>query len=181
MNCQRLLQKMLYLDLTRYAWLNFQLTSVKTSMMIQMTLMHIQQNVSIKLYHGVKYTLIFAAGLMIAALFMLMQMQKIAEILVLVGIMHFCGTDGLQKALDYISKSSCSSAYSIYVASGTYYPGTEEEDSFVIPDNTELYGGFPKGGCDFEDRNTKKYQPILTGQIDDDSDHDINSVVTMGG
>ena len=92
----------------------------------------------------------------------------------------FCGTDGLQKALDYISKSPCSSAYSIYVASGTYYPGTEEDDSFVIPDNTELYGGFPKGGCDFEDRNPKKYQPILTGQVDDDSDRDINSVVTMG-
>ena len=54
-----------------------------------------------------------------------------------------------------------------------------KKSSFTLLDNMTIYGGFPKGGCDFADRNPKAYQPILSGQVDDDSTPDIASVVTM--
>ncbi len=84
---------------------------------------------------------------------------------------------GLQKALQRAWKSPCSEAFTIYVAKGTYLPGISEDDSFVLPDGTEIYGGFPTGGCDFANRNAKKYKTILSGLL---SDRYIDTVVTMG-
>ncbi len=74
---------------------------------------------------------------------------------------------GLKKALDRAWASSCSGPYTIYVAQGTYLPGITENDSFVLPDGTEIYGGFPTGGCDFANRNAKKYKTILSGDLGD--------------
>jgi len=68
---------------------------------------------------------------------------------------------------------------SIYVAQGTYSPGDNENDSFVLPEGVSVYGGFPTGGCDFADRNPKRYQTSLTGYIDSTSRN--TTVVTMGG
>ena len=94
----------------------------------------------------------------------------------------YSGHDGLEKALYRAKNCSCSDSYDfvVYVAAGTYYPGTDEDDSFELLDNMVIYGGFPKGGCDFAYRNPKKYETVLTGQIDEDSERDINQVVTMG-
>ena len=90
------------------------------------------------------------------------------------------GHYGLARAFARAANSLCSiseNEYKIYVAAGTYYPGTDEDDSFTMLDNMEIYGGFPSGGCDFAGRNPKKYKTVLTGQIDDTPTLDIDTVV----
>ncbi|MBN2841959.1 MAG: right-handed parallel beta-helix repeat-containing protein, partial [Sedimentisphaerales bacterium] len=92
----------------------------------------------------------------------------------------YSGTDGLSKALYRATHSSCTGPYTIYIASGNYFPGEKEEDSFVLPEGTQIYGGFPSGGCDFSVRNPKVYEALLSGQVDDDWFSEINNIVTMG-
>ena len=93
----------------------------------------------------------------------------------------YSGRDGIQKAFNRINNSACTGYdYVLYVGAGTYYPGDSSSDTIELLENMEMYGGFPAEGCDFADRNTKKYKPVLTGQVDDDSYIDINTVVTMG-
>ncbi len=84
----------------------------------------------------------------------------------------------LQDALEYARSSICAQVHSIYVAQGTYSPGELADDSFVLPDGVSVYGGFPTGGCDFANRNPKRYQTLLTGKIDDM--HRNDNIVTMG-
>ena len=86
-------------------------------------------------------------------------------------------TDGLQKALNRAWNSACVGPFTIYIAQGTYLPGTSEYDSFELPDGCQVYGGFPTGGCDFAYRNTNKYKTILSGLL---SDRYVYSVVKMG-
>ena len=86
----------------------------------------------------------------------------------------------LADALRRATETDCSESFKIYVAQGTYDPNETEYMSFVLPDNCSVYGGFPTGGCNFEDRNPKKYKTILTGLIDDDDFPDVTNVVTMG-
>ncbi len=92
----------------------------------------------------------------------------------------FSGTDGLSKALYQAKNSACGGPFTIYIASGNYFPGEKEDDSFVLPEGTQIYGGFPTGGCDFSARNPKVYEALLTGQVDDDLLSEIDNVVTMG-
>lgn len=84
----------------------------------------------------------------------------------------------LQDALTRARETHCTFDYVIYCAQGVYSPGDNENDSFVLPENIFLYGGFPTGGCDFSLRNPKRYQTTLTGKIDDT--HRNNRIVTMG-
>ncbi|MGH2271101.1 right-handed parallel beta-helix repeat-containing protein [Anaerohalosphaeraceae bacterium U12dextr] len=84
----------------------------------------------------------------------------------------------LQDALEYARSAVCGEVQSIYCAQGTYSPGDNENDSFVLPPNISLYGGFPTGGCDFSLRNPKRYQTTLSGKIDDT--HRNDNVVSMG-
>ena len=72
----------------------------------------------------------------------------------------------LQDAFYRVRHSICSRNFKIYVAEETYSPGPDEDDSFVIPDHVELYGGFPTGGCDFKKRDPKRYPTILSGSAD---------------
>ena len=77
------------------------------------------------------------------------------------------GSDGLQKALNRAWNSTCPGPFTIYIAQGTYQPGTSENDSFELPDYLEIYGGFPTGGCDIAYRNPKKYETVLSGRLGD--------------
>lgn len=86
----------------------------------------------------------------------------------------------LADALRRATETDCSDSFKIYVAQGTYDPNETDNLSFVLPDNCSVYGGFPTGGCNFEDRNPKKYETILTGLIDDDSIPDVDVLVEMG-
>ncbi len=90
----------------------------------------------------------------------------------------YSGTDGLSKALHQAKNSTCGGPFTIYIASGNYFPGEKEEDSFVLPEGTEIYGGFPTGGCDFSARNPKVYEALLSGRISDEVLAE--TVVTMG-
>jgi len=72
----------------------------------------------------------------------------------------------LQDALNYARTTICP-VEQIYVAQGPYSPGTDEDDSFELPDNISVYGGFPTGGSDFSQRDPKRYPTILSGRIDE--------------
>ena len=84
----------------------------------------------------------------------------------------------LQDALDRARSSQCTVDYVIYVAQEEYSPGDDENASFGLPDGVSLYGGFPTGGCEFSQRNPKRYKTTLTGKIDDT--HRNTTVVVMG-
>ena len=85
---------------------------------------------------------------------------------------------GLKMALDRAMDSTCGGPFTIYVAQGTYLPGTDVSEYFDLPDDIEVYGGFPTKGCDFADRNPKMYESILSGNI---SAYDSSfTVVEMG-
>ncbi|HOQ06016.1 MAG TPA: right-handed parallel beta-helix repeat-containing protein [Anaerohalosphaeraceae bacterium] len=84
----------------------------------------------------------------------------------------------LQDALDYARDSICAQVHSIYVAQGTYSPGSSTSDSFVLPEGVSVYGGFQAGGSEFGLRNPKRYKTTLTGKINDIQRN--NTVVTMG-
>ncbi|MGH2270475.1 right-handed parallel beta-helix repeat-containing protein [Anaerohalosphaeraceae bacterium U12dextr] len=78
----------------------------------------------------------------------------------------------------------------IWVAAGTYYPGTKTTDSFVIPAGVSVYGGFTGTETAIDQRNIRGVPTILSGHIgmyDDDSNPatpDVpkrnTTVVTMG-
>ncbi len=84
----------------------------------------------------------------------------------------------LQDALYRAKNSSCPQDFKIFVASGTYSPGSNEGNTFRL-ENVSLYSGFPAGGCPFEYRSPKKHKAVLTGKIDDFRRN--QSVVTITG
>ena len=71
----------------------------------------------------------------------------------------------------------------IWVVAGTYRPDQNgrnpdgsgsRETSFNVPAGVSLYGGFPRGGCAFQDRNAEANATILSGDIgqaDNDGDN----------
>ena len=93
----------------------------------------------------------------------------------------YSGQDGLQSALyraTMADPNCCAGSYKIYVAQGPYKPGDNVDDSFILPENVSLYGGFPSGGCAFNLRNPERYETVLSGQIDEYTRAD--RIVTMG-
>ncbi|MBN2514233.1 MAG: right-handed parallel beta-helix repeat-containing protein [Sedimentisphaerales bacterium] len=86
----------------------------------------------------------------------------------------------LQDALTRARETECTFDYVIYVAQGIYKPDETPEEGFMLPEGVSVYGGFPSGGCEFSERNPKRYETILTGLIDEDEFPDAIKVVTMG-
>jgi hypothetical protein len=85
----------------------------------------------------------------------------------------------VQDALARARAAMCGQVYEIWVAQGTYSPGSDESDTFDLRENiVALYGGFPPGGCPFEQRNPTRYKPTLSGVIDPNTRTD--TVVVMG-
>jgi len=70
----------------------------------------------------------------------------------------------LQSAL---GDSNCTE---IWVAEGVYKPGALEGDSFEIPPDVEVYGGFAGGEAAFSERDPQANVTILSGDIDNDDD-----------
>jgi predicted outer membrane repeat protein len=69
--------------------------------------------------------------------------------------------DDLQDAL-----ALAHSGDTIDVAGGIYYPGVYQDDSFVIPDGVEIYGGFAGSASDDPDtRDLSLYTSYLSGDI----------------
>ena len=61
----------------------------------------------------------------------------------------------------------CRTADSVLVAKGTYLPSLNNTrtQSFNIPDNTYIFGGFPTGGGTFAQRNFTTNTSLLSGDI----------------
>lgn len=57
------------------------------------------------------------------------------------------------------------SPYIIYVAQGIYSPGDNVKDTFILPSNISMYGGFKTGGSPFDQRHPDRYETMLTGYI----------------
>jgi hypothetical protein len=87
--------------------------------------------------------------------------------------------NNLQDALAR-ARRGCGST--IWVAQGTYKPGPSVDDSFRIPPDVSVLGGFSSGEdpetFDVNDRNLRMCRTVLSGQIDASTRND--RVVTMG-
>jgi hypothetical protein len=66
-----------------------------------------------------------------------------------------------------IAIAGCRTTDSVLVAKGTYLPSLNNTrtQSFNIPSNTSVYGGFPTGGGTFAQRNFVTNESILSGDI----------------
>ncbi len=71
-----------------------------------------------------------------------------------------------------------SKAVQVWVAQGTYKPGTLRRDAFAIPSGVEVYGGFAGGEKALSERNWNTHKTILSGEIGTSSLSDnVNHVV----
>ncbi|MCA0230888.1 MAG: T9SS type A sorting domain-containing protein [Bacteroidetes bacterium] len=70
----------------------------------------------------------------------------------------------LQEALSVVTSGD-----QIWVAAGTYKPGTNRTDAFVMKNGVAIYGGFPNSGNPtLTERNWVSNVTILSGDINDD-------------
>jgi len=53
----------------------------------------------------------------------------------------------------------------VYVAQGTYVPGTTRASTFALANGVSYYGGFPSGGGTMASRDFSLYRTILSGDI----------------
>lgn len=83
---------------------------------------------------------------------------------------------------DALAKAAASpGADQIWIAQGTYSPGANRADTFTVPDQTSLYGGFKGTETNLSQRNPVKYSTILSGNIGTSSNTDNTyTLVTLG-
>jgi len=89
----------------------------------------------------------------------------------------YAGEDGLQQALGNVGCTS------IWVAAGTYKPGTSSTDTFQLKNNVSIYGGFNGTETALNDRAIVQNETFLSGEIGNTSSVSDNSyhVVTGSG
>ena len=63
----------------------------------------------------------------------------------------------------------------IWVAQGTYKPGTNRTDYFGMKPFVKYYGGFTNGMSSLSERNWNAFQTILSGDIDGNGTLDTNN------
>jgi len=76
------------------------------------------------------------------------------------------------------------SSLQIWVAAGTYTPGIEQTDSFIIPSNVTVLGGFNGTETTADERNWAENPTILSGDLNNSqtaNEGDSHTIVTMLG
>lgn len=84
---------------------------------------------------------------------------------------------------DALARANAGCGSEIWVAQGTYSPGNAEIDTFQVPDNTTIYGGFAGTEIYRNQRNWNSNKTILNGLIDEGSfGYEVRNqiVMTMG-
>ncbi|APY11733.1 hypothetical protein BWZ22_11010 [Seonamhaeicola sp. S2-3] len=90
--------------------------------------------------------------------------------------------DAFSNLQDALTNSN--SGDEIWVAQGTYTPGTLETDSFVIPEGTTILGGFNGTETTADARNWAENPTILSGDLNNsltENPGDSHTIVTMVG
>ncbi len=83
----------------------------------------------------------------------------------------------LTKALDVAETSD-----DVWVSQGTYTPGAARADTFDVPANVSLYGGFTNGMTMLAQRDPEVYPTVLSGQIGDPGAADnVYRILTLQG
>jgi len=84
---------------------------------------------------------------------------------------------------DALTRAAAGCGAEIWVAQGTYSPGNNTTDSFIIPDGVEVYGGFNGNEIARNQRDFVNNETILNGYIREDLYEGIirnEKVMTMG-
>ena len=95
------------------------------------------------------------------------------------GLTWDSAMNDLHKAIE-IAKRSMGNVKEIWVAEGIYTPSSEGLDNtcdatFSLPSGVAIYGGFPTGGGEWEDRDPKQFETILNGDLaGDDTEVRVN-------
>lgn len=92
-------------------------------------------------------------------------------------------TNAYRTLNDALNRAMMGCGTEIWVAQGVYSPGNAISETYSVPDNVEIYGGFKGDETDRSQRNWVAHPTILSGYIDIDSfgdDVQTNIVVTMG-
>jgi len=87
----------------------------------------------------------------------------------------YAGEDGLQQALGNVGCTS------IWVAAGTYNPGTSSTDTFQLKNNVAIYGGFNGTETALNDRAIVQNETFLSGEIGNTSSVSDNSYHVVNG
>lgn len=85
--------------------------------------------------------------------------------------------DAMHTLTGALEIAGCRSVDSVFVTEGIYYPtlNGDRHIAFHLPDNTQIFGGFPHGGSPFASRDPALYETILSGDIGIENDPSDNS------
>ncbi|MCJ8279927.1 MAG: DUF1565 domain-containing protein [Rivularia sp. ALOHA_DT_140] len=75
--------------------------------------------------------------------------------------------------------NAASSGQEIWVAAGTYKPGTERTDSFQLKDGVSVCGGFTGTENSLDERDIENNVTILSGSIGDENNKQDNSYTVV--
>ena len=75
--------------------------------------------------------------------------------------------DAMHELSVALGVAGCRDVDSVFIAEGTYLPNLNDdrEISFIIPDSTSIFGGFPEGGSVFALRDPESFVTVLSGDL----------------